>query len=142
MTERLSSPVTTSEALLRQSERGGWEGDSIQTSQSAVSLLRVIQVMGAVAIIASSYTRAKGLWVVDPRTEVATSPTIRSLQRPRLTAKEARTLALSSYRQHLMLLLPILRPTTTKAIRSFQVSATSGYVQRLGFSIPSILPEV
>ena len=95
MTERLSSPVATSAAFLEQTELGGGRSDSMQTSQPTASLLRVIQVMGAVAIIASSCTLAKDPWIVDPRTEVATSPTIRSLQRPRLTAKEARVLALS-----------------------------------------------
>jgi hypothetical protein len=95
VTERLSSPVVTSEDLLRQAEFGGWRNDSIQTAQPAVSWLRVIQVMGAVAVIASSCTLAKDPWTIDPRTEVATSPTIRSIQRPKLTAKEARTLALS-----------------------------------------------
>lgn len=95
MTERLSSSVATSEAFLKQTELGGWGSDSIQISQPTVSWLRVIQAMGAVAIIASSCTLAKDPWVIDPRTEVVTSPIVRSLQRPRLTAKAARTLALS-----------------------------------------------
>jgi len=95
VTERLSSPVATSGTLPRQVELERWGSDSIQTFPPAVSWLRVIQVMVAVAIITSSCTLAKDPWVIDPRAEVATSPTIRSVQRPKLTAKEARTLVLS-----------------------------------------------
>jgi len=95
VTERLSSSITTSDASLRQAELGERSSESMQLFQPAVSLLHVIQVMGAVAIIASSCTFAKDPWVIDPRTEVVTSPTVRSLQRPRLTAKAARALALS-----------------------------------------------
>ncbi len=95
VTERLSLPVATSGTLPRQVEFERWGSDSMQPPQPAVSLLRVIQAMGAVAIFASTCTLAKDPWIINARMEVATTLPLHSFQRLRLTAKEARTLALS-----------------------------------------------
>lgn len=115
MSERLSSSVATPEALPWQLVSGRWVSDSRQLPQPATSLLRVIQVMGAAAIIASSCTFVTDPWAVDPRMEMATSPAVRSPRRPKLTAKEARELALS-----------ILKAAETSRLRFAEEEAAQG----------------
>lgn len=95
MSEGLSSHVTTLEAFPWQVVSGRWGSDATQTFQPATGLLHVPQVKGTPAIIASSCTFVRDPWAVDPRMEMATSPAVRSPRRPKLTAKEARELALS-----------------------------------------------
>lgn len=74
---------------------GRWASDSMLSYQRAASLLGVLQLVGATAIIISSCTLVNDPWALDPRMDLATSSVVHLPRQPRLTGKEARELALS-----------------------------------------------
>lgn len=83
------------DTLRGQVASGRWASDSMLSYQHAASLLGVLQLVGATAIVISSCTLVNDPWALDPRMDLATSSVVHLPRQPRLTGKEARELALS-----------------------------------------------